>query len=118
MRPLKHFILASLFGLLSACNHSPVFDRKVWLDNPEMTDTHNPRARMVQDVISHHLKKGMSRTAVIALLGPPYDATKSGYKQPITFLLYPVGWSTIDPNFLLIEFTNKDLVSGYGIKQG
>jgi hypothetical protein len=71
MRSLKSIaILFTLF--LMACNTSPLFDREVWIDHPGENDHSNPRARMVNDVVKTHLKPGMSKTAVLKLLGRPY----------------------------------------------
>lgn len=131
--------LCLLLSLTTACNPSSSFDKEVWVDNPEMDDTSNPRARMVQDLMQNHLKHGMSREAVLNLLGKPYkdgieqrlpkgvvipdslsftnsnhfkrenqqkavDGINTFYRshsQPDTLMLYPVGWSIIDPNFLV-----------------
>src|SRR5690554_6613107 len=65
------FILISSF--LAVCNHSSSFDREVWIDNPDVNDTSSPRASMVQDVMENHLKPGMSRKAVLDLLGEPFQ---------------------------------------------
>ncbi len=37
--------------------------------------------------------------------------------QPDTLMLYPVGWSTIDPNFLVVKLDNKDLTSDFWVEQ-
>jgi hypothetical protein len=149
--------LAAFFLLcsLASCNYSTSFDRDVWFKNPGMEDTHNPRARMVQDVIKNQLKPGMSRKAVLDLLGKPYqegierrlpkntilpDSVSSTnperfkpenqertvaainnfyrlYAKPVMLMRYPVGWSTIDPNFLIIMLNSKGLVEEYWVEQ-
>ena len=148
---------ASIFflGLAVGCNRSSSFEQKVWLDNPEMTDTDNPRAHMVDDLMKNQLKLGMTRAAVLDLLGKPYKdvieqrlpkgtvvpdslsltqpdkfkpenqkralaAYNEFYRlhsQPDTLLLYPVGWSTMDPNFLAVKLTGKGLVGEYWVEQ-
>ncbi|QNP54541.1 hypothetical protein [Hymenobacter qilianensis] len=127
-----------------------------------MTDHANPRARMVQDLMAHHLRPGLPRAAVLALLGPPYkegvenrlpkhitmpdtigairpELYQSGNRahlraatlqasrrinafyrehgRPDTLMLYPVGWSTIDPNFLVVQYTGHGRVKGYWVEQ-
>ena len=148
------FILIASF--LAACNHSSSFDREVWIDNPDVNDTSNPRASMVQDVMENHLVPGMSRKAVLDLLGKPYqegierrlpkntilpdtvsftndenlkpensdktiDAINKFHElhsEPVTIIRYPVGWSTIDPNFLIIKLNDKGQVEEYWVEQG
>lgn len=148
------FVFISSILLLS-CSNSASFDQKVWLQNPRMEDTRNPRAHMVQDVIKHHLKAGMLREEVIALLGLPYkegveqqlakgvvipdslsaknpenfkpenqDKFLAAYNtfrrlhsQPDTVLLYSVGWSTIDPNFLVVKLNGKGRVDSCWVEQ-
>jgi hypothetical protein len=38
--------------------------------------------------------------------------------QPDTLMLYPIGWSTIDPNFLVIKFKADSTVCEFWIEQG
>jgi hypothetical protein len=37
--------------------------------------------------------------------------------QPDTLMLYPVGWSTIDPNFLVIKFRPDSIAYEFWIEQ-
>jgi hypothetical protein len=37
--------------------------------------------------------------------------------QPDTLMLYPVGWSTIDPNFLVIKFSPDSIAYEFWIEQ-
>ena len=39
------------------------------------------------------------------------------YGQPETLMLYPVGWSTIDPNFLVIKFRPDSIAYEFWIEQ-
>ncbi|WBA41093.1 hypothetical protein [Hymenobacter canadensis] len=152
---MKFSPVAILSFLVLGCSHSASFDQEVWLQNPGVEDTRNPRAYMVQDVLKNHLRAGMPREAVVALLGSPY---KEGVEQrlpkevvvpdslsasnpenlkpenqdkflaafnafmrlpsrPDTVLLYPVGWSTIDPNFLVVKLTGKGKVENCWVEQ-
>jgi hypothetical protein len=134
-----------MFFLLLAvsCSESSSFDREVWMQHPDVNDRYNPRLRMVQDVIKNHLNPGMSRMAVIDLLGIPYkeglevrlpadivlpDSLKhfetpkaeaayydffKSYGKSIMLMKYAVGWSIIDPIFLVIELDRKGFVVRY-----
>ena len=37
--------------------------------------------------------------------------------QPDTLMFYPVGWSTIDPNFLVIKFRSDSIAYGFWVEQ-
>jgi len=140
-----------------ACSYPSSFDQEIWLDNPDVSDTSNPRARMVDDLMHNHLKPGMSRASILSLLGKPYkdgienrlpkgvtipdslsstlihsssctpekqkkalddfNAFYHSHSQPDTLMLYPVGWSTIDPNFLAVKFDGNGQVSEYWVEQ-
>ena len=153
---LVKLIALSLLCFLTSCNRSSSFNRDIWIENPRMEDTHNPRARMVQDVMKRQLKAGMSRKSVLALLGKPYregteprlpkntilpdsfsvrtpeafsrenqkkrmDAFNNFVRlhaEQIMLMRYPVGWSTMDPRFLIIKLNNKGLVEDYWVEQG
>ncbi len=103
----------------------------------------------------NHLKPGMTRVAVLELLGKPFkdgieqrlpkdivvpdslslaqldnlkaenrDRAQASYNefyrlhsQPDTLLLYPVGWSIIDPNFLVVKLTGKGVVGQYWVEE-
>ena len=38
--------------------------------------------------------------------------------QPDTIMRYPIGWSTIDPNFLIIKLKSDSTVAEFWIEQG
>ena len=97
----------------------------------------NPRQSMVQDILAHYLKPGMTRAQVLALLGPAdcfgygrgtslpaplASATglqnlralsdwsrRQSQSQPL--LQYMAGWGLLDPISLDIRFDNHDVVS-------
>jgi hypothetical protein len=66
------FIAFLLLFFFAGCSTSTSFDREVWIDNPDVGNKYNPRAKMVQDVIKNHLKPGMSKKSLLNLLGRPY----------------------------------------------
>jgi hypothetical protein len=65
---------------LFSCDPKPgyknqgLFNQKIWLENTEVGSglKQNPRAEMIDDLINNHLKKGMTKSEIIDLLGPPY----------------------------------------------
>ena len=116
--PKQLFILLACF--LIGCSHSSSFNREVWVDNPDIKNTSNPRARMVQDVMKNHLKTGMSRMTVLnsAKAMVAINNFYKMYAKPVMILRYPIGWSTIDPNFLIIKLNGKRQVEEYWIEQG
>jgi hypothetical protein len=157
-------LILIVLAALSGCTGSARFDPSVWRRNGKITDQSNPRARMVADLMQHHLRTGLPRDSVLFLLGPPYregierrlpkgvklpdslsvtslgipnsnaqadslkakmDAQVKGinafyrqHAQPDTLMRYPIGWSTIDPNFLIIRLTDKGRVAECWVEQG
>ncbi|MBG6234667.1 hypothetical protein IWX76_001222 [Pedobacter sp. CAN_A7] len=150
------FITFLLLCFLAGCSTSTSFDREVWIDNPDVANKYNHRAKMVQDVIKNHLKPGMPKKSLLNLLGRPYwegtvrrlpkntvlpdsisyandenfkpeNADKAMvainkfyklYGKPVLIMRYPVGWSTMDPNFLVIQLNSKQQVVEYWVSQG
>lgn len=154
---LTKFTITLLIVVLCGCNNtSSKFEREVWIRHTQADDRYNPRAEMVQDLMKSYLKPGMSRKAVLDLLGNPYKegieqrlpenivipnsisfsnpenlkpekadkataAINDFYKlhaKPVFVIEYPVGWSTIDPNFLAIIMDEKGLVERFRVEQG
>jgi hypothetical protein len=151
------------FSLLASCDSQTQFDRDTWLRNNDMQAQRNPRSSMVDDLLQHHLRPGLSRNAVVQLLGTPYkegveprlpkgvdlpdslllhhmpiiksktqadsirdvlDANvrdiNSFYRehaQPDTLMRYPIGWSTIDPRFLVIRLNGKGKIAESWVEQ-
>lgn len=150
-------ILIVLLLFLISCNYGldKRFDKTSWLLNSDVNVIRNPRADMVADLLANHLKVGLKRNSVLALLGKPYqDGVENRLPKgleipdslsftndrnltseerekvivrmnefqrlnakPDTLMLYPVGWSTIDPNFLAVQFDNKGRVRDFWIEQ-
>ena len=72
------------FIVLSACatiatvvavpSNRRAFSQELWKearDTSSPSNTENPRASMVDDLLKNHLKVGMTKEQVLALLGPP-----------------------------------------------
>lgn len=150
-----NFILIFFVFMMVSCEVDKKFNKERWWANNDLNDTRNPRAYMTDDLLKNHLKIGITRDSVLALLGKPYKegienrlpkelkipdsisfSNKENLKpenrdkalarinefmrlnsQPDTLMLYPVGWSTIDPKFLVIKFDNKGLSSEFWVEQ-
>ena len=101
--------LASLFGVW---NHQHSFTKEKWTENPEQ------RTKIVDDLLEDHLRIGMTKEEVLALLG----GNESGGEVPIIpegdqwvyWMGSERGLISIDSEWLLVEFQD-DLVAGYDI---
>jgi hypothetical protein len=81
------------------------FDRRIWRAHPTC-ENDNPRGRMVEDLLKHHLREGTPRARVQELLGPPQRSSDG--------LDYPLGyWSgfRIDCDYLHVDFDGAGRVS-------
>ena len=70
MRFFKIFFIL-IFISLSSCNGQNKFDQEIWLKNNDISIRENPRFKMVNDILENHLRKGMSKSSIIELLGKP-----------------------------------------------
>ena len=83
-----------------------------------------------KDGIENRLPKGLKMPDSLSFSNKknlkPENSDRTTYRinqfmrlnsQPDTLVLYPVGWSTIDPNFLVIKFDNKGVSSDFWIEQ-
>lgn len=129
--------------LAVSCSQSSSFDREIWMQHPDVADHYNPRLGMVQDVIKNHLRPGMARKAVLDLLGLPYkegfevrlptnivvpDSLKhfetlerqaayndffKSHGRSTMLMKYAIGWSIIDPMFLVVQLDRRGMVVKY-----
>ena len=118
---------------------SDKFDSEVWIDNDDLTEGNNPRFYMTDDLIKNHLKPGMHRDSILVLLGRPYkeeignriptglaipDSIRNlnewyrVHSQPDTVMMYPIGWSLVDPLFFVIKFRPDSTAYDFIIEQG
>lgn len=138
-----------LIGVKRIYEYQWGFDQQVWFKTGKMLhtingvaiNTNNPRENMVSDLMAHHLKPGMTRRQVLALLGPAerdgiemvlppgttipdslsvehYKALNNWYDrhaQPDTIMHYQVGWSMIDPTSMRIQFDGDGKVKRYWV---
>jgi hypothetical protein len=99
-------LICALLALLSGCSSpSTSFDRKAWLDDPELdnphrNDYHDSRQWMVENLMKNYLKPKMSKTDVVTLLGKP---DKDGIEQRVPK-------DTVEPDSVSIAYakTIKD----------
>jgi hypothetical protein len=93
--------LAGAAAILAAEGTPDGFDQAGWKAQHDSTAIDNPRAGMVV-AVEEHLKPGMSRDEVLALLGPA-ESENGGT------LTYDLGASPygIDFDYLVIEFDAK-----------
>ena len=141
------FTLTTVLNSCSSNYNSDTFKKEVWLSNNDIKDKNNPRSRMTKDLIKNYLRPGIQRDSIIILLGQPYmekieyrlpnglevpDSLSSidpigiekfndwhnKFSQPDTIMRYPIGWSTIDPNFLIIKLGQDSTVIDFWTEQG
>jgi hypothetical protein len=63
-------VVTVLILSLTACNPARPFDQAAWQQQPvETNNERSPRCLMVDDLLENHLKIGMTRSEVVALLG-------------------------------------------------
>ena len=148
-------ILCFLLLAMISCTRNKQFDKERWQRNNDVNDTRNPRAYMTNDLLKNHLRVGITKDSIIALLGKPYkDGVENRLPKGIelpdslsfskdtnlkkeqkddvtarinkfvrlnskldTLMLYPVGWSTIDPNFLVVKLDKTGKVCDFWIEQ-
>ena len=155
MSKSNHIIFFLLVLVMISCTSGKKFDKQKWLVNSDVNDIYNPRAHMTEDLIKNYLKVGLTKNAVLALLGKPdkdriENRLSKGLKIPDslslsndenlkperrnkviaqmndfvrlnaiphTLMSYPVGWSTTDPNFLVIQIDEKGKVSDFWVEE-
>ena len=105
-------VVVALWALRRAYTYHFGFDRTQWvasatrlLTDPEAAYD-SPREDMVDDVLAHELRPGMSHAAVRAVLGPA-DRTNN------LEWYYDAGWRSIDPCTLVITFSEQGTVLHY-----
>ena len=103
---LVKFTVTLLIVVLCGCNYtSSKFEKAVWIKHMQVDDRYNPRTGMVQDLMKNYLKPGMSRKAVLDLLGKPY---KEGIEQRLPEdIVIPSSISFSNPENLKLENADK-----------
>jgi outer membrane protein assembly factor BamE (lipoprotein component of BamABCDE complex) len=103
--------VATALIALPGCRDETHFDAAYWRSQRGVPENDNGRFGMVE-AMRHHVHPGMTREAVLALLGPP-DAT-----EPAGDLyILGIGWGGIDGNYLYLDYEN-DVLAKIRVVQG
>lgn len=86
------------------------FDQAIWLASrtlePDSLDY--PRSRMVSDLLWRHLRLGMRKDQVRALLGEPDGESSDSQMRTIDkYWIGYYGWLAIDPSFLRLTYDSS-----------
>ena len=94
-RTFCYLLLSLNILIFNSCDFNiEKFDRKVWITADGLHQEH--RKNMVNDLMKHHLKTGMSYNEIIDLLGLP-DKSIISQENVISYEVYEdFGWD-IDP---------------------
>ena len=109
-------VVAALWALRHGYTYHFGFDRAQWAASAtsQQTDPEaaydSPRESMVDDVLAHELRPGMSRAAVRAVLGPADRTDNSNW-------YYDAGWRSIDPSTVVITFSEQGTVLHYEVSE-
>lgn len=89
------------------------FDQSIWTDDEAIHRLPNPRRLMIEDVLSNHLKAGMTRQEVITLLGKPTETPHFRDRDLVYWLGNEEGYVSIDSAWLVIDLDGTDAVEGF-----
>ena len=68
---------------------------------------------MVDDLMNHHLRKGMTKVQVISLLGTGFGDV--GENRLRYYLGYTCGPLCMDPDLFVVTFDSQDRVMDFGV---
>lgn len=115
-KSIQLFFITILLWTISSCGHKEVeFDKSKW--NQKADGFYSHREEMVEDLMSNHLRKGMSYSEIKNLLGEPKNYSDLEENTIAYGIMEDYGWN-IDPvetKTLRIELTKDSLVSDYKI---
>lgn len=98
--------------VLTGCGSQSSFDQERWRNADLET---RERANMAASLLEEHPLKGLDRTEVVALLGPPTPTDKWEGTEMIYVLGPDGGLMAIDHEWLLIELDQQGRVSAYRV---
>ena len=109
-------VILCAFGLgVYRTHHSRSFDPQRWQDAPAIRSDY--RVHAVDDLLSRYQLQGMSRSAILALLGEPGSSPK-GTAEPQA-MVYRLGAKGdnffIDDYWLVIRFDENGIAREYDI---
>ena len=94
---------------MTQMTNSGAFDSKIWKEQRGKNERKNPRIEMVIELGKRHLRKGMTRAEVHALLGEPDQ--KHGTSDVYELGASPVG---VDFEYYILDYENE-LLSNFRI---
>jgi outer membrane protein assembly factor BamE (lipoprotein component of BamABCDE complex) len=95
--------------LIGACSPSGKFDSDQWKDADPLT---RDRVEMVDQLLSQHPLKGLSRSEVVELLGEP-TSTDKWDDWDMMYVLGPTDYMPIDNEWLVINLNAAGRVVAY-----
>lgn len=105
---MKTIIVLSAL-LLFGCSSSGAFDRDRW-ENADLST--RERVEMMDELLSQHPLKGLSRSEVVELLGEPTPTDKWDHWDMI-YVLGPTEYMPIDHEWLVIKLDETGRVSDF-----
>lgn len=104
------FSLVLLILLPGCSDMSDRFDAKLWQAQHNSTAFDNPRAGQIESLQRDHMRAGMSRADVRALLGEPEASTPGMDRYALG--VAPLG---IDPQTYVIRYDDSGRVAGFKV---
>lgn len=98
--------------LLMGCQMTDSFDASLWRAQHGSTERDNPRSGLVVALERDHLRAGMARSEVIALLGQPERQTAR--RDQYALGVSPYG---IDYEYYVIDYDDNDRVATFSLKR-
>lgn len=99
-------VIAYELGLLGSPFDDKIFVRSEWLASAHNCEMRNPRGRMAEDLISNHLRIGMSKSDVRKLLGKSNNSEYDETQNTDYYFLGGWGFMSIDGDYLIIRYNN------------
>lgn len=101
----------------STGNHTEVvFSSSAWQDTADPEVTADTRRAMLPSLLRDYLHEGMSRTAVIDLLGPPPDSVYFKEYDAVYWAGTEPGLFSIDNQWLVLTFDDNEQLTSIEIK--
>lgn len=91
------------------------FERQKWIDPKVYYDEPYIRIKMVDDLVTNHLSKGISRLQVIELLGEQIETKKMQEYDLVYWLGMEKSFISIDSLWLVIKFDKEDRLTEFKI---
>lgn len=93
-------VAAAALIVVPGCRDETYFDAAAWRAQRGAPENENSRFGMVE-AMRHHVHPGMTREAVLEVLGPPDGAGESTDSYVLG-----MGWAGLDGNYLYLDYEN------------